>query len=362
MPEILQDYKCPCCNGSIAFDSGSQKMKCPYCGTEFDVETLKSLDEGLSEERPEDMSWDTSDGAEWNSTETGGLHSYVCNSCGGEIVADEVTAATSCPFCDSPVVLTDRLSGSRRPDIVIPFKFDKEAAKKGLAEHLKGKKFLPRVFSSTNHIDEIRGVYIPFWLFGADADADMRYRATKTRCWSDSNYYYTETSYFAVMRSGSLGFDNVPVNGTTKLENDLMESIEPFDMNDSVDFQTAYLAGYLADKYDITAENSVGRANERVKKCTENAFESTVQGYDTVIPQFTGIRLHNGKAKYALLPVWILNTTWNGQKYTFAMNGQTGKFVGNLPTDKAAFWKWFWLFTVIFGAASFVIGLLFWLL
>lgn len=361
MSEMIQDYKCPCCNGSIAFDSGLQKMKCPYCDTEFEMETLKELDAGLSEERPEDMQWDT-DGSEWQADESGALRSYVCNSCGGEIVADEVTAATSCPFCDSPIVLTDRLSGSRRPDIVIPFRFDKEAAKKGLADHLKGKRFLPKAFSSSNHIDEIRGVYIPFWLFGADADADMRYRATKVRSWSDSNYNYTETSYFAVLRSGSLGFDDVPVNGTTKLEDDLMESIEPFEMNGAVDFQTAYLAGYLADKYDIDADSSVSRANERVKRSTENAFAGTVQGYTTVTPEFSSIRLHNGKARYALLPVWILNTTWNGQKYTFAMNGQTGKFVGNLPTDRAAFWKWFALFTVIFGAAAYLVGLLFWLL
>ena len=362
MPETIQEYKCPCCNGSIAFDSTAQKMKCPYCGTEFEMETLKSLDEGLAEERAEKMDWDTSDGGEWNTDEDSGLHSYVCNSCGGEIVADDVTAATSCPFCDSPVVLTDRLSGSRRPDIVIPFKFDKEAAKKGLAEHLKGKKFLPKQFSATNHIDEVRGVYIPFWLFRADADADMRFRATRVRTWSDSNYDYTETSYFAVMRSGSMGFDDVPVNGTSKLAGDLMESIEPFDMSGSVDFQTAYLAGYLADKYDIDAESSVGRANERVKKCTENAFASTVQDYTTVIPEFSSVRLHNGKVRYALLPVWILNTTWNGQKYTFAMNGQTGKFVGNLPTDKAAFWRWFGALTAIIGSVILAVSFLLWLL
>lgn len=159
-----------------------------------------------------------------------------------------------------------------------------------------------------------------------------------------------------------MGFDDVPVNGTSKLAGDLMESIEPFDMSGSVDFQTAYLAGYLADKYDIDAESSVGRANERVKKCTENAFSSTVQGYTTVIPEFSSVRLHNGKVRYALLPVWILNTTWNGQKYTFAMNGQTGKFVGNLPTDRAAFWRWFGALTAIIGSVILAVSFLLWLL
>ena len=107
---------------------------------------------------------------------------------------------------------------------------------------------------------------------------------------------------------------------------------------------------------------SIERANERIKKSTENAFASTVQGYSTVIPESTSIRLQNGKAKYALYPVWLLNTTWNGQRYTFAMNGQTGKFVGDLPLDKGAYTKWLFGLTSLIGAAVFAVSYLLWLL
>ena len=109
--QTLQEYKCPCCGGAIAFDSRLQKMKCPYCDTEFDMETLKSYDEGLSE-APDEMEWETTAGQEWNDGETDGLCSYVCTSCGGEIVCDENTAATSCPFCGNPVVTMEKLAGS----------------------------------------------------------------------------------------------------------------------------------------------------------------------------------------------------------------------------------------------------------
>ena len=47
-----------------------------------------------------------------------------------------------------------------------------------------------------------------------------------------------------------------------------------------------------------------------------------------------------GRGRLALVPVWILNTRWNGQIFTFMMNGQTGEFIGDLPMDKAAYWKW----------------------
>ena len=345
----LQEYKCPCCGGAIAFDSTIQKMKCPYCDTEFEMDALKGYDAELQDEETDSMEWETAAGGEWGEGETDGLRTYVCKSCGGEIVGDANTAATSCPFCDNPIVMMGQFSGSLKPDLVIPFKLDKKAAKEGLMKHLTGKRLLPKIFKDQNHIDEIKGVYVPFWLFDTDVDAKVRYKATKIRTWSDSDYNYTQTSYYMVHRGGSVGFEYVPVDGSTKMADDLMESIEPFNCGEAVDFQTAYLAGYLADKYDVTAEESIDRANERVKKSTEQAFAETVIGYDTVVAENTSVQFHGGKAKYALYPVWLLNTTWNGNKYTFAMNGQTGKFVGDLPVDKGAARRWFWGLTAILG-------------
>ena len=330
----LLDYKCPCCHGAINFDSSVQKMKCPYCDTEFDVEALKEQDEVLQEG---EMHWE-SEGQEWS--EADGMRSYVCNFCGGEILTEATTAATACPYCDNPVVMSGNLAGNLRPDLVIPFKLDKEAAKKALQKHLSGKRLLPKVFKDENHIDEIKGVYVPFWLFEADAEADVRYRAQKVRSWTSGNTTYTETSHFRLHRAGELSFDNVPVDGSSKMPDDLMESLEPFDMSEAVDFQTAYLAGYLADKYDVTMEDSIGRANERIKRSAEEAMRSTISGYTTVSTENSSVSCRHGKNKYALYPVWLLNTTWNGQKFTFAMNGQTGKFVGNLPMDKVKFWTW----------------------
>ncbi len=351
------EYKCPCCGGAITFDSTLQKMKCPFCDTEFDVATLQQYDEELNHDAPDEMEWDVEAGSEWASGETDGMRVYACKSCGGEIVGDETLAATSCPYCGNPVVLMGQFRGELKPDIIIPFKLDKAAAKRGLYEHLKGKRLLPKIFKDENHIDEIKGLYVPFWLFDADSDANIRYKGTRVRTWSDSKFIYTETSFYSLVREGRVSFWHVPVDGSSKMEDELMESIEPFDFNEAVPFQTAYLAGYLADKYDVTADESVERVNSRVKRSTEDAFASTVVGYSGVVTENSTINLSNGKAKYALYPVWILNTTWNGQNYRFAMNGQTGKFVGDLPMDKSLFWKW--LLGIGLAVAAAVFGLLF---
>jgi hypothetical protein len=258
--------------------------------------------------------------------------------------------------------MTGQFAGALKPDLVIPFKIDKKTAVAALQNHYKGKLLLPKVFKDQNHIKEVKGLYVPVWLFDTDADAFVRYHATRTRSWSDSQYNYTETNHFSITRGGGIGFENVPVDGSTKMDDTLMESIEPFHMEDAVDFHTAYLSGFLADKYDVDAESSIGRANERIKRTTEAEFASTVVGYHSVTPISSDIRLNNGRARYALCPVWMLTTQWNGQNYVFAVNGQTGKIAGDLPMDKKAFHTWLWGVAGGVTAAGFLLSYLLWLL
>ena len=360
--DVLQQLKCPCCNGGIEFNPDVQKLKCPYCDSELEMEALLAYDEEQNAPPQADMVWESTAGTQWQAGETSALRVYTCQSCGGEVVADQTTGATHCPFCGNPVIMTAQFAGALKPDLVIPFKHDKQDAIAALQNHYKGKVLLPKVFKDENHIKEVKGLYVPVWLFDTDADALVRYRATRTRFWSDSNYNYTETRYYSVTRAGGIGFANVPVDGSTKMDDALMESIEPYHIEDAVDFQTAYLSGFLADKYDVSAQDSIDRANQRIKQSTEDAFASTVVGYTSVTPLSSNIQLQNGRARYALYPVWILSTQWNGQNFTFAMNGQTGKVAGDLPMDKSAFKKWLFGIAGAVSAAVMALSYLLWLL
>ena len=354
----LLEYQCPCCGGRVEFDSSIQKMKCPYCDTEFDVQNMRHYDEVLKQNSPTKLEWDKTQNSGWQQGETDNMVVYVCNTCSGQIICDKTTAATHCPYCGNPVIMMGQFSGDLRPDYVIPFKLDKDAAMAAFKAHLHGKALLPKAFKTDAHIEEIKGVYVPFWLFSSEADANINYRATRVRTWSDSKYIYTDTSYYSVIRKGTLDFENIPVDSSSKIDNNITESLEPFDMSQAVDFQTAYLSGYLADRYDVAENQCVVRANQRVCKTTENEIEATVTGYTTVRKENFNIRLNNAKAKYALFPVWIMTTKWNNQIYLFAMNGQTGKFVGNLPMDGGAFLRWM---LGIAGAVAVAGVLLMWL-
>ena len=315
----LKEFKCPNCDGRLQFDSETQKLKCPYCEGTFDPESFDDAKEFVVE----NSSWDDND-----------LITYTCNSCAGVIMADKNTVASSCPYCNNPVVMSGNVSGVLKPKKVLPFLLDKEEAKRKYKQHLKGKVLLPKAFKSEATIDEIKGIYVPYWIFDGKANASMWYDATQTRSWDDGDYIMSETSHYKVYRSGSVKFSKVPVDASSKINDDIAQSIEPFDYNDAKDFSVNYLAGYYADKYDVDVEESKQIANNRIANSTSSLFASTTSMYDTCVPTSSRIQIGDGNQEYVMYPVWLLNVKYKGKFHTFAMNGQTGKFVGDLPEEK----------------------------
>ena len=356
MPSMITNYKCPACTGPLHFVGSSGKLECDYCGSIYDVkeiEALQAKDEAKAEaafQKEEAKAeaaaqsgdaWDTSSlGGDWGAAGAG-MKAYNCPSCGAELICDSTTAATSCPYCGNPTIVPGQFAGTLKPDFILPFKLDKNAAVAALKRHYEGKRLLPKSFTDQNHIEEIKGVYVPFWLFDGTADASASFEATRSFTRREGKYQVTTTEHFDVFRAGTMDFRKVPVDASSHMPDGHMDSIEPYDYSDLKPFSTAYLPGFLADKYDVRAEDCASRADQRCETTAVNTLASTVQGYEMVLPRQQNVRLQRGKVYYALMPVWMLNTKWNGQNFLFAMNGQTGKLVGDLPVDKGRFWTLF---------------------
>ncbi len=335
------EYKCPCCNAGLIFGSQVQQLKCEYCDNTFDIDTVKAYNESETTQQNEDFSWDQPETQEWSESEQTALNAFQCPACGGEILTDDTTAATFCPFCENPSIMPARLSGTLKPDAVLPFRKSKEDAKAAFLQLCKGKPLLPKQFTSQQRLEKITGMYVPFWLYDCSADFDGNYKATRIHRWSDSRYHYTRTEHYLLSRKAKASFRGIPMDGSSKMEDVFMESIEPFDYTQMVPFDMAYLTGYLADKYDIPSEKGEPRIRERVQQSLQDQVQSSLIGYSTVLPTGRQIRIQNGKAKYVLLPVWMLNTNYNGKIYTFAMNGQTGKMTGSFPVCPKRSAAWF---------------------
>ena len=346
----IQAFKCPNCGGKLEFDAATQKMKCPFCESRFDPESLQQNEGQAAQPVESDRRLEE--------TEAESLQSYVCKSCGGEIITEKTTAATHCPYCGNPVVMTDRVGGALRPDAVIPFKITKQQAVDTMKSYVKAKRYAPRLFSSENQLKEIKGIYVPYWLFDSLVDAEVSFQATQTRHWSDKSYDYTETSFYEMERSGKMRFACVPVDGSRKMTDDLMDSLEPFDFSGAVDFNTAFLSGFFADKYDVDAQECRTHAHDRMKNRASAELAGTVPAKYSITSQRSNIQVLPDKTTYALFPVWLLRTQYRNRTYTFAMNGQTGAFIGEVPISKK---KLGWLFGGVSAAVSagvFVAGLL----
>lgn len=354
--EDIISYKCPCCGAALKFDSQQQELKCHSCNNLFPIETLKQFNEADTEEDNQSFDWGDFNKTTFEPEEN--IKPYICQSCGAEIIAEETTGATTCPYCDSVVVLSDRITGALKPDGVIPFKIDESKLKDIFKQFCKGKFFLPKKFLDEKKIKETKGIYVPFWLFDCNVNASINYNGVIVTHRSDSKYVYTITDHFLLKRSGTASFEKVPVDGSLKMDDTLMEAIEPFDYGNLVAFDTGYLSGFLADKFDVDAKTSISRANERVKQSVIDEFKRSTMLYTGVTYKNSNINTSKGNVSYVLLPVWILNAKYKDKIYTYAINGQTGKMVGELPVDWGKFFKLFGILGVIFSLIAYLIYLL----
>ncbi len=331
MVESVLKYQCTACGGPVHFDTETQMIICDYCGSSYPESHF------TSETKEEKSETDWKDKSGELHRETIEMHAgFSCSNCGAEVVMDENTMATECMYCGNPIVITNKVSGMIRPDLVIPFQIDKEQAQQLLKEFYRKKVLLPSTFKSRNRVKKITGMYVPFWLFSGKSEGSMYFQAGKERTYTSGSYRVTETSHYDVHRSGGIEYSRIPVDASKKMEDNYMDGLEPYDYTALTEFSPSYMVGFFADKYDMDVHSCRDRAITRVIKSTRIALRNTAIGYDYAIEQsaHTKINVSDDEIKYVLLPVWILNTKYKDKMYHFAINGQTGKVSGDLPIHK----------------------------
>ena len=240
--------------------------------------------------------------ASWNEEERAGMRSYLCSSCGAQLTSDATTAIQECPYCGNQAMAPGSFVATAKPDLVIPFKLDKAAAEQTLTEYYKGK------------------------------------------------YEVTETHVYNAWRQGSSEFTRIPADGSAKMPDEHMDAIEPFDYDELTPFSVAYLPGFSAERYDQDSDACCHRAVRRMENTLADQLRDTVTGYDQVDPADVDAEVSFSEIKQALLPVWMLHTRWKDKDFLFAMNGQTGRLVGDLPVSPLKVVLWFLGIFLVVGA------------
>ena len=313
---------CPNCAGTLQFDPTIGKMKCIFCDSVFSQEEAEQFFAQQNEEEEIKES-----GADWGE-DADGMRAYSCSTCGAEILCDQNTAATRCPYCDNTTVIEAQLSGAIKPDVVIPFAFTKEQAMEKYRGYYEKRKLIPKDFLSGSRVEEIQGVYVPFWLYDGSVSIDAEFEAADI---TDNGAEITRKIYKADRR-GNIAFENVPADASKRMPDDIMDSVEPFDFGQLKPFSMTYMPGFLAERFDVEGDDDLERAEKRVTNSAKQKTRATVR-HDEVTETRGDYKVNYTKKKYALLPIWYLTTSWNGKQWNFAMNGQTGNFTGDLPVD-----------------------------
>lgn len=316
------DNKCPGCGAKIKFNPKNQMWDCEYCGGKFTLEEMEKYNNASSEQANKRTQKPVK--------KLEKMDIYRCKNCGAEIMADETVTATFCVYCGSTVILKDKIDDGVAPDLIIPFKKVKEDAFAAFTNLTKGKPLMPKEFKELKNIEKIAGVYIPFWAYDLVADGDMSFLSRDIRYWSDYNYNYTEVSRYQVNMHGHLKYDKVLADASSRFSDDLMDSLEPFNYNELVEYNHSYLSGFLAEKYDVSDDEALKRATDRTMKTCVGIVQEKIKHQSSTLEK-NDMQVRCDKLNYIMLPVFMINIDYRGKKYIFAMNGQTGKIVGDIP-------------------------------
>ncbi len=330
------DHKCINCNAVLKYNPKGKNWKCEYCGSTFNKSDLTKNEEKYKEAKvKEDVKAPEIE-----------MDEYTCQNCGAKIVADSNTSATFCVYCRNTAILKSRLTDKFEPNRIIPFTKTKEDAIEGFKKICKGKLFIPNEFALERNINEIKGVYIPFWLHSYDMHVHLTGTGNNIQTWTVGNTVFTKTEVYNIDREADYSFESVPVDGSKRFDDAIMNSVEPFDYVELTEFSPSYLSGFFAEKYDVEEPDADRIAYDRSSKTSFSALTKSIR-HQSFVPSTKEITCKNKEHEYVLLPVWMVNVKYNGKMYPFAMNGQTGKMIGDIPYSKGKAFKWFMIIFII---------------
>ena len=373
---MADTIKCPNCGSNLTLNADTQKLECPSCGASFDPAELNTITVGELEAKPaeptdpakeyeqaqaaqaaqaqdqqaQDQQPQAQSQAQPEQTE------FICNACGAKLVTDAHTAATFCAFCGSPALVGKRLTEQFQPQYMIPFKYSRKSAEEAFVKWAGKGKWTPFGFVSKKNVAKMTGLYVPFWLFNIKATIDAHGTGDKIRYRGNDEIIET----FSFDRKADLSWDHVPLDGETRIDDALMEAIEPFDFNALIPYDYRYLPGFYADRYDQSPQDLAARATKRGMDGIDKALKSSLKGsFDRFNIKQNLSRIDSMEANYALLPVWFMSYKYRNKYYYFAMNGQTGEVAGQLPVSPVKKMMFFFIVLGILAVITrFVLGII----
>ena len=330
--EIIEgshQFPCPSCGGKMIFSPENQSLTCHYCENTLDIasESTTIIEYSLSEaEALADHNW--------------GQEKMViqCKQCGGQTVVDSSYKATNCVFCHSNHVIPQTDSVGIKPESLVPFKITDSEAKKRFKTWLKKRFYAPRKLKNQLKLDDVKGIYIPFFTY--DSDTYTAYKARR------GDYYYTtrtrrvngktvtervrHTRWRNVSGVFQHYYDDVLINSSKKVDDKLISKIGGFNIASLASYQPEYLAGYMAERYSKSLKEGWDEGRSRVDQWIYQGIRDQVGGDEFRLVDHT-TNYGDVKFKHLLLPLYMASFMYRDKVYQFIVNGATGQVASQYP-------------------------------
>lgn len=334
------EYKCKVCGGELRFEPELGKLRCPFCGTEYEMDEYADHANLHDHDHDADQGRQAKDAGFAQATDDStdiqeDLVVFSCPHCGAELVTDKDTIASKCVFCQTPMVIDQQASGKFKPQMVIPFEVDKKQIEDLYEQYIQTKPFYPPEYSKANVIEKIKGIYLPFWMFDLNLSGFVQAQGERTMTHTIGDWIVTDHFVYQIDRKGKQAFDRIPVIASSKTPKDAMDALEPFDYSKMVQYNPGYLPGFLAQRYDLDERKTFEVSNERAQVTYQQSMTDTMAGYEMLQITNEQIKPVLQGTNYTLCPVYLLFMDYDhDEDKLIAINGQTGKIVGNIPIDK----------------------------
>jgi len=355
--EVARARQFPCaqCGAKLLFAPGKSSLRCPYCTHETPV---PDSGEGIEElDFHEHLAQLEEQG---DCRETAGAR---CRGCGAEVELPPDLDAFRCPYCDHAVVAELTARRMLRPRAVLPFRIERTQARELFRQWIKKLWFAPSALKKAHKLQsKLNGLYIPYWTY--DSRTDSAYTGMR-----GEHYYVTET--YTVVVDGKtqtrtrtvqktrwypasgrvrVPFDDVLVLASNATPKELTEALEPWDLAELRPFSEEYLAGFIAQRYEVGLAEGFEDAKQKMDPHIRSAVRRDIGG-DVQRILTLNVRYDDVTFKHILLPVWISAYRFNRKVYRFVVNARTGEVRGERPWS---FWK---IAFAVLGAAAVITGI-----
>lgn len=331
--------RCISCGGDLKYAPGTSSLQCSYCGTTNEIEPATAEETEVKEHDFEAVLQEMA-----THTETAEQHAAKCNACGATTTLPPNITSSSCPFCDTALVVEATATARFiKPHYVLPFGIESKQANTLFKKWLAGLWFAPSDLKRFgDYADRLRGMYIPYWTYDAEAETD--YSGMRGDAYYVSESYTTVENGQSVQRTRQVrrvrwspafgrvhdSFDDVLIMAAHSLPLKIIEKLEPWDLHNLVPFNEKYLSGFQSEVYSVNLEQGFGQAKGKMEVQIRQSVCRDIGGDEQRISAID-TDYSNITFKHILLPLYISAYRYNGKVYRFLINARTGEVQGERP-------------------------------